>query len=547
MNGVALEAPVDAQAGGAAPRAAGQGRTLLPTTPAGAREQHLALAVLLLSALVFAAAAPFAKLQLAPVPAFLPAYQTALIVNDVVTAVLLLGQFSILRWRALLALAAGYLFSAGMAVAHALSFPGLFLQSGLLGAGPQTTAWIYFFWHAGFPLFVIAYALMPGEKRPARVAGDARVAILRCVVLVLVLVAGLTLLTTAGHGALPVIMAGDRDAPAKIVVATACWALSIVALPLLWRRRPHSVLDLWLMVVMFVWVFDVALASVLNAGRFDVGWYAGRIYGLLAASFVLVVLLLENSMLYARLAKAYAGEQRERRRAEQRTAQLDLANQELDAFSYSISHDLRAPLRAVNGYARMLVEDYHDRLDEEGRRLLAVVASSGEHMSRLVDDLLAFSRLSRAPLAAAPVGMRALVEEALAEARGESRARVEIGDLPDAAADRGLLKQVWLNLAGNALKYSAKREAPRIEIGGKVEGAEHVYWVRDNGAGFDMRYAQKLFGVFQRLHRADEFPGTGVGLAIVQRIVARHGGRVWAEGRPGEGACFYFSLPRGAQ
>jgi signal transduction histidine kinase len=545
MSGVALEGIVDAQPDGAAPRAARQGRALLSTTPAGPREQHLALAALLVSTLIFAVAAPFAKVQLAPVPAFLPAYQTALIVNDIVTAVLLLGQFAILRWRALLVLGAGYLFSAGMAVAHALSFPGLFLQTGLLGAGPQTTAWIYFLWHAGFPLFVIAYALLPGEKGPARIAGDVRMAILRCIVLVLALVAGLTLLTTAGHGALPTIMAGNRDAPAKVVVATAAWLFSIAALPLLWRRRPHSVLDLWLMVVMFVWVFDVALASVLNAGRFDVGWYAGRIYGLLAASFVLVVLLLENSMLYARLAKAYAGEQRERRRAEQRTAQLDIANKELDAFSYSISHDLRAPLRAVNGYARMLVEDYHDRLDEEGRRLLTVVASSGEHMSRLVDDLLAFSRLSRAPLAAAPVGMRALVEEALAEARGESRARVEIGELPDAAADRGLLKQVWLNLVGNALKYSAKREAPRIEIGAKAEGAEHVYWVRDNGAGFDMRYARKLFGVFQRLHRAEEFPGTGVGLAIVQRIVARHGGRTWAEGKPGEGACFYFSLPRG--
>ncbi|MGQ0546479.1 MAG: GAF domain-containing protein [Betaproteobacteria bacterium] len=224
------------------------------------------------------------------------------------------------------------------------------------------------------------------------------------------------------------------------------------------------------------------------------------------------------------------------------TGQLEASNKELESFSYSVSHDLRAPLRAIDGFARMLEEDYGGRLDEEGRRLLGVVRSSSRHMGQLMDDLLDFSRLGRQELNKQDIDMPALAREAARELGAEP----EIGQLPAAHADRTLLRQVWLNLIGNAVKYSAKRAAPRIEVGGRDDAKESLYWVRDNGVGFDMRYARKLFGVFQRLHGADEFPGTGVGLAIVQRVVSRHGGRVWAEGRAGEGACFYFSLPRRA-
>jgi PAS domain S-box-containing protein len=219
-------------------------------------------------------------------------------------------------------------------------------------------------------------------------------------------------------------------------------------------------------------------------------------------------------------------------------------NKELESFSYSISHDLRAPLRAVDGYARMLEEDYGERLDDEARRLLATVRGNAAQMARLIDDLLAFSRLGRKPIAAAPVDMSALAREAAAELAAEHpRALTVVGELPPAHGDRALLKQVWANLIGNALKYSAKGAAPRVEIGGRVDGKRNEYWVRDNGVGFDMRYAAKLFGVFQRLHRAEEFTGTGVGLAIVQRVIARHGGAVRAEAKLNEGACFSFTLP----
>jgi light-regulated signal transduction histidine kinase (bacteriophytochrome) len=226
-----------------------------------------------------------------------------------------------------------------------------------------------------------------------------------------------------------------------------------------------------------------------------------------------------------------------------RTEALQAANKELEGFSYSVSHDLRAPLRAVDGYARMLEEDYAGRLDEEGRRLLSVVRQSSTRMGQLIDDLLQFSRLGRQEPARQPVDMAGLAREVAAELKNGSSASIEIGELPRATVDRALMRQVWANLVGNALKYSGKREDARIEIGGRRNGGENVYWVRDNGVGFDMRYVDKLFGVFQRLHRSEEFEGTGVGLAIVQRVVGRHGGRVWAESKPGDGACFHFALP----
>jgi signal transduction histidine kinase len=246
----------------------------------------------------------------------------------------------------------------------------------------------------------------------------------------------------------------------------------------------------------------------------------------------------------ARLLERVKGQAAElERRVAERTAELAATNKELEAFSYSVSHDLRAPLRAVDGYARMLEEDYGAGLDAEGRRLLGVVREASARMGRLIDDLLAFSRLGRQEPVRRRVEMNALVAEVIGELRGDSSAAIDAAALPAAQADPAMMKQVWANLVGNALKYSGKRERAVVQIGGKLEGASAVYWVRDNGVGFDMRYAQKLFGVFQRLHRADEFPGTGVGLAIVQRVITRHGGRVWAEGRPGEGACFFFSLP----
>ncbi|MGC4083378.1 MAG: ATP-binding protein [Vicinamibacterales bacterium] len=233
-------------------------------------------------------------------------------------------------------------------------------------------------------------------------------------------------------------------------------------------------------------------------------------------------------------------------RVAQRTAQLEAANYELEAFSYSVSHDLRAPLRAVDGYARMLDEDYGHVLDAEGRRQLSVVQREARRMGTLIDDLLRFSRLGRQPLVRAPIDMTALVGEVWSElvrVRSGPEIAFTLHGLPPALGDAGVVRQVWVNLLGNALKFTATREAPAIVVGGAASEGTATYFVADNGVGFDMKYADKLFGVFQRLHARADFDGTGVGLALVQRIVLRHGGRVWAEGQLDRGATFSFTLP----
>ena len=234
-------------------------------------------------------------------------------------------------------------------------------------------------------------------------------------------------------------------------------------------------------------------------------------------------------------------------RVHDRTAELESANKELEAFSYSVSHDLRAPLRAVNGFAGIVLEDFSSQLPEEGKEYLERIRNRGTQMGRLIDDLLAFSRLSRQAINGRRVDMGALVRSALEELNPQYEGRqldTRIGSLPPCYGDPALLKQVWLNLLSNAIKYSRERTPAVIEIGCQRENGEDIYWVRDNGAGFDMAYRDKLFGVFQRLHRDESFEGTGVGLAIVQRVVNRHGGRVWAESEQGRGATFRFSLER---
>jgi PAS domain S-box-containing protein len=232
-------------------------------------------------------------------------------------------------------------------------------------------------------------------------------------------------------------------------------------------------------------------------------------------------------------------------RVAERTVELEAANKELEAFSYSVSHDLRAPLRAVDGFSQAVLEDYGPQLPEEGRRDLQTIREGAQRMGILIDDLLTFSRLSRSPLKKQEVNTRQLVDNVLEGLNSQREGRqvdIRIGELPACLGDPALLKQVWVNLLSNALKYTRRREAAVIEIGCKREQEGNVYFVRDNGAGFNMRYVNKLFGVFQRLHRADEFEGTGVGLAIVQRIVHRHGGRIWAEAALDQGATFYFTF-----
>jgi signal transduction histidine kinase len=229
-----------------------------------------------------------------------------------------------------------------------------------------------------------------------------------------------------------------------------------------------------------------------------------------------------------------------------RTSQLEAANRELESFSYSVSHDLRAPLRAINGFSHIMLEEYSMRLDDEGRRLLDLITANTGKMSQLIDDLLDFSRQSRVRMVCVPLDLAELAAAVFKELKNLEKSRhieFKVGVLPVACGDRSLLRQVLLNLLSNAVKFTRTRERARIELSGQAIKGEIVCQVKDNGVGFDMEYVDKLFGVFQRLHGADEFEGTGVGLAIVQRIIQRHGGRVWAESKGGKGATFFFSLP----
>jgi signal transduction histidine kinase len=260
----------------------------------------------------------------------------------------------------------------------------------------------------------------------------------------------------------------------------------------------------------------------------------------------------------ARANASLTAEIAERRRAEkliqnlncqlkQKVADLEAANQDMEAFSYSVSHDLRAPLRAIGGYARMLRQEHSNRLDTESLRLVTEISSNAQLMGKLIEDILAFARLGRQEIRKTPIDMTALIHTIFAELKGWEGARqvhLSLEDLPPAQGDRNLIQQVLVNLLTNALKFTNPKADAAIILKGWNAGNENIYSVTDNGVGFDMKYVDKLFNVFQRLHLSSEFEGTGVGLAIVQKIIQRHGGRVWAEGQVNEGAAFYFSLPR---
>lgn len=238
-------------------------------------------------------------------------------------------------------------------------------------------------------------------------------------------------------------------------------------------------------------------------------------------------------------------------RVAERTAQLEAANHELEAFSYSVSHDLRTPLRAIDGFSHILLDEHADKLDDEGMRLLTVVRENTSRMGQLIDDMLQFSRTGRLEINFADIDMEKIAREVAEELQSVTSGSVdqlfEIEHIPPVKGDRNMLRQVFVNLLSNAIKFSRTRERPHIKVGATIEGNETIYFVQDNGVGFDMQYVDKLFGVFQRLHSVSEFEGTGIGLAIVKRIITRHGGRVWAEGKVNEGAKISFALPGGKQ
>ncbi len=528
-------------------------KIFLSMLPATHRERRQALTVFLASAVIFVMALPFARSQLPQVWAFIPIYESALAINDLITAILLLAQFTMLRSWALLVLACGYLFTAFMAASHLLTFPGLFSSTGLLGGGSHSTAWLYMFWHAGFPLAVVVYAWCKDDKAGRRGScRSARRAMLHAIAATFGAVCLLTLLATAGHDLLPAIMQANHYTPAMIVVVSAVWLSSFVALAMLWTRPTHTVLDLWLMVVMCAWIFDVALSAVFNAGRFDLGFYAGRVYGLLAASFVLLVLLLETGALYARLARAYEIErcERERRLREMQSELVHLSRvSELGQMVTALAHEVSQPLAAVSSYLRatdQMVQIGAPEMIQASLERAAKQAIRAQDIIRRLGDFVKH----RGAITQQTESLSATIEEvaalALIGAEGK-HVKMEVRIHPQALSasiDKMQIQQVLLSLIKNAI--DAMAEGPRRNLViATAPLSDRMVEVRvaDTGPGLADEVRGKLFQPFVTTKPT----GIGIGLSICRSIVEDHGGRISAQENPGGGTVFRFSIPRGEE
>jgi two-component system sensor histidine kinase/response regulator len=524
-----------------------QQHVFLSTLPADKAKHLLAFAVIGVLCAAFLATAPFARVPLGRVDAFVPAYEAALFLNDLITAVLLFGQFALLRSRALLVLACGYLFTALIVIPHALTFPGLFAPAGLLGAGTQSTAWLYMFWHAGFPLTVIGYALLKHDGN-GRMRMSAPVAIAAGVLIVSAVVGSFSVLATYGHALLPPVMDGNGYTSAMVAVVTTVWALSLAALIVLWQRRPHAVLDIWLMVVMITWLFDVALSAVLNAGRFDVGFYFGRIYGFLASSFILLVLLLETTAIYGKLSRSIAAErhERERRFNEMQAilAHLSRVN-ELGQMVSALSHEVSQPLTAVSSYLSVL-----GRLAKTNSDMVEPTVQKAIEQTTRATDIIRHLRefVAKRETDKKPENLPATIAQAMRLAmvgsRGAGVATAMEFDARGSIAqiDRIQVEQVLFNLIRNAVEAMADSPRRELIITTKLAPKEMIeVRVADTGPGLPESVRAKLFEPFV----TTKATGMGVGLSICRVIIESHGGTLTAGDNIDGGTVFRFTLPIG--
>jgi two-component system sensor histidine kinase/response regulator len=523
-------------------------RTLvLSMQPAGPAERRLAAAAVLLSLVTFVAAVPFARVRLPQLVAFIPDYESTLAVNDLITAALLYGQFTIARSRGLLVLASGFLYIALATVCHTLTYPGLFFEGRVLGTSIQSTVWLYMFWHAGFPLAVVCYALLRDDGAGRTDAGVSS-AILRSFAIVVALVVLLTALATAGEPLLPQLMQGKDHLPVMIFIVAVVWSLCLLALVTLFMRRPHSILDLWLMVMLCAWLCDIALSAMLNAGRFDLGYYVGRLYGLGASSFVLGMLVLETVTLYRRLARSLGAERRERehRLREMRSELIHVSRlSELGQMVSALAHEVNQPLTAVGNYLRASLRLIDMGDTTRARPALAKAASEVTRASEIVRRLRDFIRKRDSEKCAEDLG--AMIEETVALAViGTERpnVRVELRLHPQASTalvDKIQIQQVLLNLIRNAVEAMAGRTQQSLVIATLPSADAMVELsVADSGPGLPAEVRAKLFQPFVTTKSA----GMGVGLSICHSIIEAHGGRLWADDNSDTGTVFRFTVPQ---
>ena len=517
---------------------------LLATLPPSVRQIRLALGLVVALLVAFVATAPFAKIQLSRIESFIPALEASILFNDLITAALLYSQFSIVRRWELLVLASGFLFTALIVIPHALTFPGAFTPTGLLGAGLQSTSWLYNFWKAGLPLAVIVYVLCKDNEDSGTVVSRCSpvVAIGWSVAVVVATVCGLTLLVTAGEWLLPTSFIDDvrRTTVTYFVVGLFAVSLVAVALALLLLRR-RSVLDLWLTVMCWTLLLELLMTEFLASTRFSVGWYASRAYSLIATVLVLLVLLAETTTLYAHVARSVMRQRRDREGRQ-------LA---IDAMAASIAHEIKQPLGAMvtnaNAGFRWLARPTPDL--DKARAALKRIINAGHRASDVIDGVR--SMFKKDMHGRVPLSANDLVQEVVTMLDVELRTQgVSVSTdlregLPNVLADRGQMQQVFMNLIMNAIEamrsVSDRARLLRIKSDINQQYSGILVTIEDSGIGIKEIDRDRIFEPFY----STKATGTGVGLSICRTIVESHGGSLRASANTPHGAIFHVDLPSG--